>query len=87
MSNCKTKNGAKKEIMGLTIFCKRRKLASCRCVEEYNMTADDVKMQCYLLHLDVGSQIACKIELAAVLRLSRFGKSFELVDHFRIGTT
>ena len=73
--------------MDLTIFCKDRTLAYCRRVEGYNITASDVKMQCYLLHLGVGSQIACNIELAAVLRLSRFGKSFELVSHVRIGAT
>lgn len=86
-SNCKTKKEAKKDIMDLTIFCMDRILVSCRRVEGHNIAASDFKMQCYLLHLGVGSQIAFKIELAAVLRLSRFGKSFELVSHVRISAT
>jgi hypothetical protein len=62
-------------------------LAPRRRVEGYNIIASDFEMQCYLLHLGVGSQIAFEIELAAVLRLNRFGKSFELVSHVRIGAT
>ena len=86
-SSCGTKKDAKKGIMDLTIFCMDRTRSSRGRVEGYNIAASDFKMQCYLLHLGVGSHIVCKTELAAVLRLSRFGKSFELVSHVRIGAT
>lgn len=85
MSIWKTKKEATKEVVGLVIFCIEKIAVSCRRVEGYNIGASDVSMWCYLLHLGVGSQIACRIELAAVSRHSRFGKSFELVSHIRIG--
>jgi hypothetical protein len=87
MSNCKTKNEAKKEIVDLGIFSMARILASCRIEDGYNIASSDSRMWCYLLHLGVGSEIACSMELAAVSRLSRIGKSFDLVSHVRFGAT
>lgn len=87
MSDWRTKKQAKKEVMDLVIFCIEKIAVSCRRVEGYNIAASDISMWCYLLHLGVGSQIACRIELAAVSRHSRFGKSFELVSHVRTGAT
>jgi hypothetical protein len=87
MSNCKTKNEAKKGIMDLGVFCMARTLATCRLEDGYNIASSDSRMLCYLLHLGVGSKIACRIEPAAVSRLSRFGKSFELASHVHVGAT
>jgi hypothetical protein len=44
MSNCETKNEAKKEIMDLGIFCIARILATCRLEDGYNIASSDSRM-------------------------------------------